>query len=213
MVVSVAVTKAAETIQANLQEAHRRLDLRPIADPAFFPEWQGNFADRSGIECAALDRLKMRYLDYAECGSITEGTVNFIMLSPLLELLGLMDSPFELRSEKYLRFEIEDGETQLEGLMDAVVLREKLWLVVIESKRYGFSVRQAIAQTLAYMTGFTSATRPILFGLVTTGEDFLFIKLDRSSRQYALSDKFTLSTVYDNQLIQVVQILMALVGE
>ncbi len=205
MVVSVAVTKAI----TNLQEAHHRLDLRPIVDPAFFPEWQGNFADRSLIECTALDRLKARYLDYAECGSITEGTVNFIMLSPLLELLGLMDSPFELRSEKYVRFEIEDGATQLEGLMDAVVLREKLWLVVIESKRYGFSVRQAIAQTLAYM--MSSDSKPILFGLVTTGEDFLFIKLDRVSRQYAVSDKFTLSTIHDNQLIQVVQILMALV--
>ena len=208
MVVSVAVTKAI----TNLQEARQRLDLRPIADPNFFSEWQGSFANRSSLECEALDRLKTRYLNYAECGSITEGTVNFIMLSPLLELLGLMDSPFELRSEKYVRFEIEDGAMQLEGLMDAVVLREKLWLVVIESKRYGFSVRQAIAQTLTYMMGLASTSNPIGFGLVTTGEDFLFVKLDRVSRQYALSDKFTLSTIQDNQLIRVVQILMALVN-
>jgi hypothetical protein len=207
MVVSVAVTKAI----TNLQDAHRRLDLHPIADPNFFSEWQGPFADRSVLECAALDRLKTRYLNYAECGSITEGTVNFIMLSPLLELLGLMDSPFELRSERYVRFEIDDGATQLEGLMDAVVLREKLWLVVIESKRYGFSVRQAIAQTLTYMMALASTANPIGFGLVTTGEDFLFVKLDRLSRQYALSDKFTLSTIQDNQLVRVVQILMALV--
>ena len=208
MVVSVAVTEAI----TNLQEAHQRLDLHPIADPTFFSEWQGPCADRSSLECVALDRLKTRYLNYAECGSITEGTVNFIMLSPLLELLGLMDSPFELRSEKYVRFEIEDGAMQLEGLMDAVVLREKLWLVVIESKRYGFSVRQAIAQTLTYMMALASTANPIGFGLVTTGEDFLFIKLDRVSRQYALSDKFTLSTIQDNQLIRVVQILMALVN-
>ena len=207
MVVSVAVTKAI----TNLQEAHQRLDLCPIADPNFFSEWQGPFADRSSLECGVLDRLKTRYLSYAECGSITEGTVNFIMLSPLLELLGLMDSPFELRSEKYVRFEIEDGAMQLEGLMDAVVLREKLWLVVIESKRYGFSVRQAIAQTLTYMMALASTSNSIGFGLVTTGEDFLFVKLDRVSRQYALSDKFTLSTIQDNQLVRVVQILMALV--
>jgi hypothetical protein len=44
--------------------------------------------DRSVLECQTLDRLKTRYLNYAECGSIKEGTVNFIMLSPLLELLG-----------------------------------------------------------------------------------------------------------------------------
>ncbi len=208
MVVSVAVTKAI----TNLQEAHRRLDLHPIADPDFFSEWQGFLPPRSSLECEALDRLKTRYLSYAECGSITEGTVNFIMLSPLLELLGLLDSPFELRSEKYVRFEIEDGATQLEGLMDAVVLRDKLWLVVIESKRYGFSVRQAIAQTLTYMMALPSDTNSIGFGLVTTGEDFLFIKLDRVSRQYALSDQFTLSTIQDNQLVRVVQILMALVN-
>jgi hypothetical protein len=36
---------------------------------------------------------------------------------------------------------------------DALVIKERLWLIVIESKRYGFSVRQAIAQTLAYMAG------------------------------------------------------------
>ncbi len=207
MVVSVAITKAI----TNLQEAHRRLDLRPIADPDFFSEWQEPLAPRSVLECEALDRLKTRYLSYAECGSITEGTVNFIMLSPLLELLGLLDSPFELRSEKYVRFEIEDGAMPLEGLMDAVVLRDKLWLVVIESKRYGFSVRQAIAQTLTYMMALPAVANPIGFGLVTTGEDFLFIKLDRVSRQYALSDKFTLSTIQDNQLVRVVQILMALV--
>ncbi len=84
--------------------------------------------------------------------------------------------------------------------MDAVVLRDKLWLVVIESKRYGFSVRQAIVQTLTDMMALPAVAKPIGFGLVTTGEDFLFIKLDRVSRQYALSDKFTLSTIQDNQL-------------
>ncbi len=96
--------------------------------------------------------------------------------------------------------------------MDAVGLREKLWLVVIESKRYGLSIRQAIAQTLTYMMALASTSNPIGFGLVTTGEDFLFTKLDRVSRQYALSDKFTLSTTQDNQLVRVVQILMALVN-
>ena len=78
MVVSVAVTKAI----TNLQEAHQRLNLCPIADPNFLLEWQGPFADRSSFEYEALDRLKTRYLSCTECGSITEGTVNFIILSP-----------------------------------------------------------------------------------------------------------------------------------
>lgn len=46
--------------------------------------------------------------------------------------------------------------------------------------------------------------------LITTGEDYLFVKLDRSSLQYALSDKFTLSTTEGNELYQVAQILKRL---
>ena len=61
------------------------------------------------------------------------------------------------------------------------------------------------------MMALASTSNSIGFGLVTTGEDFLFVKFDRASRQYALSDKFMLSTIQDNQLVRVVQILMALV--
>jgi hypothetical protein len=90
--------------------------------------------------------------------------------------------------------------------------------VLPETKRYGFSVRQAIPQTLAYMVG--AATSPI-FALMTTGEDYLFIKCDRCDREsvdpvghdslcYGLSDKFTLSTAEGNQLYTVAQILKRL---
>jgi hypothetical protein len=79
---------------------------------------------------------------------------------------------------------------------------------VIESKRYGFSVRQAIAQTLAYMVG---ATISPVFALITTGEDYLFVKFDRDSSRYALSDKLTLSTAEGNELHRVAQILKRLV--
>lgn len=84
----------------------------------------------------------------------------------------MFDPPYQVRSEKYVRFEIEDGYTQLDGLIDALVIRDYLWLIVIETKRYGFSVRQAIPQTLAYMFG---ATISPVFALITTGEDYLFI--------------------------------------
>jgi hypothetical protein len=131
--------------------------------------------------------------------------------------LGFFDPPYQVRSEKYIRFEIEDEDTQLDGLIDALVIRDSLWLIVIESKRYGFSVRQAIPQTLAYMVG--AATFPV-FALITTGEDYLFIKCDRENTvpdvrdllHYALSDKFTLSTTEGNQLYIVAQILKRLVS-
>jgi hypothetical protein len=117
--------------------------------------------------------------------------------------------PYQVRSEKYVRLELENGDTQLEGLIDALVIADHLWLIVIESKRYGFSVRQAIAQTLAYMV--SEPTSPV-FVLITTGEDYLFVKCDRNSFHYALSDKFTLSTVEGNELDTVAQILRRLIS-
>jgi hypothetical protein len=203
--VTLGITKAI----TNLTEARDRLGLSPSPDGNFFPEWQAPLPSLTAIELARLDHYKQRYLHYADSGAITEGTVNLILLSPLLETLGLIDPSHEVRGEKYIRFTIEDGDTQLEGLIDALVMRDRLWLIVIESKRYGFSVRQAIAQTLAYMAG--APTSPS-FALITTGEDYLFVKLDQAAAHYALSDKFTLSTAVGNELYQVAQILKRLVS-
>jgi hypothetical protein len=202
--VAIGITRAI----TNLNEAHTKLGVLPSQDTRFFTEWQGTFPSLTDAEKARLDRLKQRYFYYADSGAITEGTVNLILLSPLLETLGFIDPPCQVRGEKYIRFEIEDGDTLLEGLIDALVIKERLWLIVIESKRYGFSVRQAIAQTLAYMAGAPGSQ---VFALITTGEDYLFVKLDRFSSQYALSDKFTLSTANGNELYQVAQILKQLV--
>ena len=199
--VTLGITKAI----TNLTEAQARLRIAPSPDATFFTEWTP-LPSLTNTEKARLDHLKQRYLYYAGSGSITEGTVNLILLSPLLETLGFIDLPYQVRSEKYVRFEIEDGDTQMDGLIDALVIHDRLWLIVIESKRYGFSVRQAIPQTLAYMVGAPSSP---VFALITTGEDYLFVKLD-SSLQYALSDKFTLSTAEGNELHQVAQILKQL---
>ena len=203
--VTAGITKAL----TNLNEAHAKLSVLPSQDPGFFAEWQAPLPTLTAEQQATLDRLKQRYLYYADSGVITEGTVNLILLAPLLETLGLMDSPYQVRGEKYVRFEIADGDMTLDGLIDALLVDDSLWLIVIESKRYGFSVRQAIAQTLGYMV---SAPTSLVFALITTGEDSLFVKLDRTTGQYALSDKFTLSTVVGNELYQVAQIMQALIA-
>lgn len=202
--VTVGITKAI----TNLNEAHARLGVSPSPETDFFGEWQAALPTLTTAQQATLDRLKQRYLDYADRGAITEGTVNLILLSPLLETLGLMDHPYQVRGEKSVRFEIEDGATTLEGLIDALLINHQLWLVVIESKRYGFSVRQALAQTLSYMVG--SPTSPV-FALITTGEDYLFVKLDQATYRYGLSNKFTLTTNTGNELHTVAQILLNLV--
>ncbi len=69
---------------------------------------------------------------------------------------------------------------------------------------------QALPQTLAYM--MANPEQRSLFGLITTGEDYLFIKLDPQQRRYDWSDKFTLSLRRENQLYRVVQILKRLLS-
>lgn len=56
-----------------------------------------------------MNRLKSRYLYYAADGETKEGTVNIIMLSTLLELIGLCDPPFKIKSEQLVKIEIENS--------------------------------------------------------------------------------------------------------
>lgn len=205
MVQTVGITKAI----TNLEEAQEKFNLSQKDDRLFFTEWYENLPDLNEREKTELDRLKNRYLYYVRKGKLTEGTIKIILLSPLLELMGLCDPPFEIQGEKYVKIEIEDGgeeEPVLEGYIDALVVQDKLWIVLIESKRYGFSVMQALGQTLAYMMANPNSENPF-FGMITNGEDYVFVKLDKRSRQYALSDKFTLIKQSSNELYEVVKVI------
>jgi hypothetical protein len=173
-------------------------------------------------EVAELNHLKDRYLYYLEDGEISEGTANIIMVSPLLDTLGLCDPPYRIRGEQWMRLaletETEAGPTVLEGRIDALTLQDDLWLVVVEGKRGGFSVLQAIPQALAYMYApakllGNSQERPV-FGLVTNGYDYLFLKLvQEGSPRYALSHNFTLLSDEHNNLLRVARVLKRLTVE
>lgn len=203
MVQTVAVTKAI----TDLNEAHRRFNLSPTTDPQFFPEWQGDLPELTDAEKISLNRYKERYLYYAADGAISEGTVNVILVSPLLELLGLCDPPYKIRGEQYVQIEIENEDTILQGRIDALVVQNQFWIVLVEAKHFGFSVLQAIPQTVAYMMGSPYPERPV-FAMITTGEDYIFIKLTRQgSLRYAQSYKFTLLSDANNNLHRVTQVM------
>jgi hypothetical protein len=97
----------------------------------------------------------------------------------------------------------------LQGFIDALVIHDRFWIIVIESKRYGFNVSFALPQALSYMMANPREERPV-FGLATNGEDYIFIKLDRSSNCYDFSDKLTLSTINNREFYQAFQILKTL---
>ncbi|MBH8565820.1 type I restriction endonuclease subunit R [Nostoc sp. CENA67] len=210
MVLIVGITKAI----TNLNEAHAKFNLSQTADNNFFTEWFEHLPLLTDSEKESLNRLKNRYLYYAADGAITEGTVNVIILSPLLELMGLCDPPFKIRSEQLVKVEIENGgeeESLLKGFIDTLMVQNRLWVVLIESKRYGFSVMQALPQTLAYMMANPNLEIPV-FSMISNGEDYIFVKLLQQVRQYALSNKLTLSNPQKNELYEVIQVIKRIIG-
>lgn len=203
MVQTVGITKGI----TNLNEAHGKFNLSQTDTPHFFTEWFEDLPEITDSEKEFLNRLKHRYLYYAADGEITEGTIDRIMVSPVLDLIGLFDLPFKIRGEKFVKVEIDNGYTVLEGFIDALVVQNQFWVVVIEEKRFNVNVWQAFPQTLAYIMANPNSEMPVL-GMITTGDDYLFVKLNQQVRQYALSDKFTaISSDENNNLFRVLRVI------
>ncbi len=209
---TIAVTEAV----TSLRNAHELLNLARSPDPDFFTEWRDTLPDLTATEVNAIAHLKDRYLHYLAEGEISEGTANIIMVSPLLNLLGLCDPPYRIRGEQWMRLSLEvdteTGPTTLEGRIDALTLQDDFWLVVVEGKRGGFNVIQAIPQALAYMMARPDKARS-LYGLVANGYDYLFIKLTQGMpSHYALSHNFTLLSDEQNNLLRVARVIKRLVA-
>ena len=209
MVETVAVTKAI----VNLKDVRDRFHLHEAIDERFFTEWQEKLPEMSADERNVLDRLKARYFYYADEGAMTEGTIKTMILSPLLELAKLYDPPFKIRAEQFVRIQPQTDEDGLvlEGFIDFLIACDRFWIAIVEAKRYGFNVSFAVPQTLAYMMANPNEDRPV-FGMATNGEDYIFLKVDRASRQYAKSRKLTLSNPSSNELYVVLQIVRSIVG-
>ena len=79
-------------------------------------------------------------------------------------------------------------------------------VAVIEAKQAGFSLKDAIAQTLFYMMANPHTEQPA-FGFVTNGSHFIFIKLLRNQPpQYGFSSEFSLYRP-ENELCTVLKVL------
>jgi hypothetical protein len=108
-----------------------------------------------------------------------------------------------------VQIQAEDQEQLLRGRIDALVLQERLWVLILESKQTTFSTRVALPQALAYMVGSPDSERPT-YGLVSNGEYFMFLKLlSRQQKEYAFSNDFSVYQQH-NRLFDVLQILKQL---
>lgn len=187
----VAITEAFRT----LAEVETRLGLSRSEDTAFFPEWRPPLPSLSPIETDRLEVMRRRLLYHRADGDLLEGSVMLLIASPLLELAGFYDAPFKLKAEAAVEVVVDDGEEVLRGRIDALILQQNFWVLVLEAKKTTISTRSALPQALAYMAANSQPDQPT-FGLLTNGDDVLFVKLKtQPARQYSLSRAFSLYTL------------------
>jgi hypothetical protein len=208
-------TIAAE--QLTLHDLEQKFRLQRVHDRLFFPEWQGIGAELTVVEQAQLARVQQHYVHLAT-RPLLEGMVKMVVVSPLLDLAGFFDPPFYSTSEASMNLTAKDRKTTVRGKMDVLVMLEQLWVLVIESKRAEFSLKVGIPQVLAYMLAAPNLAalkvaapetlRPV-YGLVTNGSNFTFLKLTvGATPQYGQSDVFDIERGDD--LERVLQILKQL---
>jgi hypothetical protein len=202
MTQSLAISKTILTMAA-LQQ---RFGVVPSQDQQFFAEWASNLPELTPAETAALDQMKARLLRHRNQGSLAEGTINQLLLSPLLTLAGLYDEPFFVATEPSIEIELADQDEILRGRIDTLIIQQQFWVLGIESKStIAFSI--ALPQAMTYMMANPYPDHPV-YGLVSNGDEFMFIKmLTHGIPQYDLSNVFSLLIPRRNQLYDILQIL------
>ncbi|AUT00688.1 type I restriction endonuclease subunit R [Nostoc sp. CENA543] len=188
MVSSLGIT---DTIKS-LSDLQKRCNLHQADSDRFFNEWVDNLPELNQQEQAGIARIKQRYDYHRVDGLLLEGTINLLVVSPLLELAGFLDPPYRIRSPYGIELALEEPETIIRGFIDTLVVQEKLWILVVESKRTSIPVLAALPQLLAYMLTNPVSDRPV-FGMATNGDEFVFLKLSFDNTPlYDVSRTFSL---------------------
>ncbi len=201
------------TLQASrlsLYDVKTKFHLQQVEIDPFFMELLQVSSGLSEFERQVLDRTKQHYLYLAE-RPLLEVTVKMVTLSPLLSLAGFYEPPFYTTLEESVEVVSQDREETVRGQIDVLVLQNAIWVVVIEAKSIQYDVMVALPQALTYMiTSPNYLSNQQLFGMITNGREFCFIKLNQEpSPTYTLSKIFSLSEP-ENQLYEVLQILKSL---
>ncbi len=190
-----------QTIQAqdiSLEELQENFGLQlisdrsaPFQDRQFFPEWQENLPCLTEEEKRCLARVRSNYFNLVNRRPLLEEGVKMVVLSPLLDLAGFFQPPFSIRTENSVEISAEDKGLIVRGRIDVLVVQQRLWILVIESKSTKFDVMEALPQALAYMLNNPKNDQP-KFGFLVNGREFVFVKLQQGDvpiydRSYALS--------------------------
>ncbi|EDX72267.1 hypothetical protein MC7420_936 [Coleofasciculus chthonoplastes PCC 7420] len=91
-----AQTKAISKTITSLLDLRERFNLTPTTNEQFSSEFTQDLPELTDSEIATLDQIRHRFWRHRERGSLAEGTINQLVISPLLTLAGLYDEPFFL---------------------------------------------------------------------------------------------------------------------
>ena len=193
----------------SMAAVEERFHLSYTTDDRFFKEWFEDLPPVTDAEQKTLAYLQQRFFEHRDRRSLPEGTVDKLIVSPLLDLAGLYDSRFTIRTEASVEILLEDRDELLQGRIDTLIVQDQFWVLVVEAKNTTLSLSVAIPQALTYMMASPHPDRPV-FGLVTNGDEFRFIKLLQhppTQPQFDLSDIFSLLPPHRSKLQQVFQVL------
>ena len=197
-----------QTIQArdiSLYELEEKFGLQLVTNAEFFTEWTNDFIELNDAEKSSLERVKSNYLNLTKHRPMSEEAVKMVVLSPLLDLAGFYQPPYEIETEKSTEISAEDESIIVKGNIDVLVIQKRLWVLVIESKSTKFDVLTALPQALAYMLNTPNTEQPT-FGLLVNGREFVFVKLVQQEKpKYARS--YALSIERDAEFQQVLSVL------
>lgn len=201
-----------QTFQAKnitIRDLIDKFSLQFVEDLQFFREWQENLPDLTDLEKQLLDKVKAGYINLLNYPPVLENVVKMSMLDPILFIGDFYLAPFHVKAEQSVSIAEEDEGVIITGSLDVLVLKDQFWVMVIESKKFDFSIEAGRAQILAYMLANPHPEKPS-YGMITTGGSFIFLKLIKGERpQYSLSKTFvTLNP--GNELYDVLRILKRL---
>ena len=191
-----------------LYDLEDKFGLQLTVDTHFFPEWSQNLLPLTDAEKQSLKRVKSNYFNLTKRRTISEEAVKMVVLSPLLDLAGFYQPPFEIETDTSIEISAEDEGAIVKGSIDVLVIQKRFWVLVIEAKSTKFDVLMALPQALAYMLNDPNPNQPT-FGMLVNGREFVFIKLIQQKQpQYARS--YALSIEREDELYHILSILKRL---
>jgi hypothetical protein len=201
-----------KTLQAknlSLYDLEKKFNLTLAEEEQFFTEWREDLPAITESEKQSLDRIKANYLNLNRRRPMLEDMVKMVVLSPLLDLAEFYSRDFDIQTEAEVEIFLEDEDEIIKGYIDVLTLKDDLWVLVIESKRTQVDVMSALSQLLFYMLNNPNLVKEV-FGLMTNGREFVFIKLtQQETPKYAYSKAFDIQT-RENELYSVLSILKRL---